>query len=114
MSVATIELARRRGDTFAHVFTITDGAGAPIDITGHSFALTVDPSAAPADASANLFAITGAIIDAPAGKVSFAPDVAQADQTPGTYHYDVQMTDAGGRIRTIAAGKYKIVQDITK
>jgi len=32
----------------------------------------------------------------------------------GGFYYDVQMTDGAGRKRTVLAGKYKYVQDITK
>jgi hypothetical protein len=75
--------------------------------------MTLDPSKAPTDNTNNVYQLTGTIVDAPAGKVEFAPDANQADQL-GSYYYDVQMTDGAGRIRTIITGKYKYVQDITK
>ncbi len=109
------DITRRRGDTYADEFTLKSKAtGLPINLTGYAFTMTVDPSAAPVDAAGNLFSLAGTIVDAAAGRVEFAPSAVQADQTPGTYFYDVQMTDGAGRIRTVAAGKYKIVQDITK
>ena len=46
--------------------------------------------------------------------MEFAPSAVQADQTPASYFYDVQMTDSGGAKRTVVAGKLKFVQDITK
>lgn len=111
---ATLDLCRVRGDTFPVNFTLTDSAGAAVDITAATFLLTVDPSAAPSDALANIFQIVGTITDAPNGKFQFAISPANADQTPDDYNYDVQMTDSGGSIRTISKGKWQVVQDITK
>ena len=110
----TIELCRRRGDSFADKFIIKDAAGVPINITGYSFLLTVDISPAPIDSANNLFQLVGTITDAVNGAVEFAPTPAQADQTPSTYFHDIQQTDAGSLIRTIAVGNYIITQDVTK
>ena len=107
-------ITRRRGDTYADEITVTDSAGTVIDITGYTFAMTLDPSKAPVDAMANLYSITGTILNATAGRVEFAPTPTQADQAPGTYFYDVQMVDGAGRKRTIALDKYVYSQDITK
>ena len=107
-------LTRKRGDTYADEFAILDSAGAAQNIAGYSFVMTVDPDKNPTSASNNLFALVGAITDAAAGIVEFAPTALQADQTPNKYWYDVQMTDAGGKIRTIEHDSYTITQDISK
>lgn len=108
------ELTRKRGDTYADEVAVTDSAGTAIDITGYTFTMTVDPERYPATAANNLFSLTGVITDAANGLVEFAPSAVQADQTPGRYWYDIQMTDAAGKIRTIVADRYTIQQDITK
>lgn len=109
------DITRKRGDTYADEFTIKSAAtGLPLNITGYTFTLTVDPSKEPADATSNLYALTGTILDAANGRVEFAPTALQADQPIGTYYYDVQMVDGAGRKRTIVAGKYVYKQDITK
>ncbi len=107
-------ITRKRGDTYSEVVTVTDTAGAAIDITGYTFKLTVDPEKAPATAANNLFSITGTILSAAAGTVEFAPSALQADQTPGTYYFDIQLVDGAGRIRTIALDKWVVTQDISK
>jgi len=107
-------ITRKRGDTYAETVTVTDSAGAAINITGYTFKLTVDPEKAPATAANNLFSIIGTILNAAAGTVEFAPSALQADQTPATYYYDISMTDGAGRIRTIALDKYVVTQDISK
>ena len=107
------DINRKRGDTYADQFTIRDSSGAPVDLTGYTFLMTLDVSATPDTAANNLYQLTGTIVDAAAGQVEFAPDEAHADLV-GSFFYDVQMTDGAGRIRTIASGKYKYTQDITK
>lgn len=107
-------VCRVRGDTDALLIQLTTDGTTPIDITGSSFKLTVDPQADPSDALANRFQLTGTITDAPNGKVAFAPSTPQADQPPDTYYYDIQWTNAGGTIKTILKGEWKVQQDITK
>lgn len=109
------DITRTRGDTYADEFEIkSQTTGLVINITGHTFLLTVDTMQAPTDSSTNLYQLVGNITDAAAGLVEFAPTAVQADVVPGRYWFDVEMTDDQGRIRTIDSGKYTYVQDITK
>lgn len=108
------DFTRKRGDTYADEIIVTSTTtGLPINITGYTFKMTVDPSKAPIDATANLYQLTGTILDAAAGRVEFAPTAMQADHV-GVFYHDVQMIDVAGRIRTIDSGKYTYTQDITK
>lgn len=109
-------LERFRGDTYPDVFTLKDSAGAAVDITGYSFLMSVDIDENPANADNQVYQITGVIVGAASdGQFSFTPTAMQADQDPkGKYFYDVQMTDSGGAITTIAKGKLVYKQDITK
>lgn len=111
---AELDICRVRGDTFPMVFTMVDTAGDPINIAGFSFLLTVDPAEEPIGAGNNRFQLAGAITDAAGGEVTFTMSAGQADQTPKEYFYDLQQTDTGGSIRTIAKGSFTFVQDITK
>jgi hypothetical protein len=108
------DFTRKRGDTYADEIIVKSKAtGLPINITGYTLVMTLDPSATPADSSKNVYQLTGTILDAVNGRVEFAPSPTQANQVGGFY-YDVQMIDGAGRKRTILAGKYKYVQDISK
>lgn len=108
-------IARKRGDTYADEIIVTSATtGLPINITGYTFTMTLDPAKDPLTSANNLYSLMGTIIDAPAGRVEFAPSALQADQPPGVYYYDVQMIDGAGRKRTIALDKYKYEQDISK
>jgi hypothetical protein len=109
------DITRKRGDTYADQWVIKDTAtGQALDITGCTFILTVDSRKEPADESTKQYSLTGSIVGAPtAGRVEFAPSPTQADRV-GAYYFDMQMTDAAGRKRTLDAGKYRYTQDITK
>jgi hypothetical protein len=107
-------IIRKRGDTYPYKIQIVEKISCdPIDVTGFSFLLTVDPSAAPVDDTNNLFQISGVIIDSVNGIVGFSPNETQADNV-GNYYYDIQMTDADLAKRTIDDGKFVLKQDITK
>ncbi len=109
-----VAITRKRGDTYAdEIIVKSSKTKLPVNITGYTFVMTLDPSKAPVDASANLYSITGTILDAAAGRVEFAPTAMQADHL-GVYYYDIQMTDGAGRKRTIALDKYTYIQDISK
>jgi hypothetical protein len=50
------DITRARGDTYADEFIFkSKKTGLPLDLTGCSFLLTVDQSAAPVDASLNKY-----------------------------------------------------------
>lgn len=109
-----IDIARARGDTFSFTFVVKESDGTPIDVTGFSFFLTVDPAEDPPDPSGNLFTLNGVITDGPAGKVTFTLSAVEADQPPSDYFFDVQMVDLAAAIRTIVKGGWTVQQDITK
>lgn len=112
--IAEINLKRARGDTKSDVFEVKQKDGSALDITGYTFKLTVNSEKNPTGITNQLYSLSGAIVDAAAGTVGFAPSAVEADQTPGTYFYDVEMTDPGGRKSTKVKGKYRYVQDISK
>jgi len=105
-------ITRKRGDTYPIEILVTSN-DIPLDVTGCTFKLTVDPSKAPVDDTANIITLTGVLVGSEPGRVNFPLTDSQADHL-GKYYYDVQMTDAGGIIRTIMADKFVWVQDITK
>jgi hypothetical protein len=117
-----INLCRFRGDTYPAKFRATnEGSPQVLDITSYAFLMTVNSVKSPDANSSPIvgdqkFQITGTITDAATGRFEFQYTGSPAPQLldPGTYYYDVQMTDGTGDIRTIIKGKYTIKQDITK
>jgi hypothetical protein len=111
---AAVNICVTRGDTAPWTFTIKQSTGVPLDISGYNFLLTVDPDENPTSSTNNLFSLTGTVTNAAGGIVQFALTSLQANQTPGVYYFDVQMTDTASKIKTIAKGQFEIEQDITK
>ena len=104
-----------RGDTDPIEFTRLTADGSRKDITGFSYRFTVDTLPDPLGAATNVFTVPGTLIDAPNGELAFLPTAVQTDQTaPKTYYYDVEETDAAGRVTTIAKGEWRLKQDISK
>lgn len=109
------DITRKRGDTYAEEWQIKSRrTGAAIDITGWTGKLTVTTIAEPPDATTKLFDIVGVITDAVKGQMEFAPTIANADQTPGTYYYDVELIDTDSRKWTYDEGLWVVEQDRTK
>jgi len=110
----SLDICRVINDTFPFRFNIKDEDEQAVDITGFIFKLTVDPSSEPADVSNNLFVLDGNIINGPSGIVEFTLSALQAAQSAGVYYFDIQMTDAAAKLRTIAKGKWTFGPDVTK
>lgn len=109
-----MKITRKRGDTYADEFIIkSEATGLPINLTGYTFLMAVDPESSPATSDNNLYQLVGTILNAAAGLVEFAPSALQANQL-GAYFYDIQMIDGAGRKRTIELDAYIYQQDITK
>lgn len=110
-----VNICMTRGDATPFQFTLTDDAGAAIDISGDSFLLTVDPSADPPNSDNNLFQLVGSLPGGGTdGVVQFEPSAVDTAQPPSTYYFDVQQTTVAGDIRTIVKGEFAIQEDITK
>lgn len=120
----TPQLCIMRGDTFAWTITIRDPEGNPrTDLAGNQYTLTVNSDPNPADVTNELFAVDGVLLPqsgATLGQVQF--QLSDANWTayfaalgaPSEAAYDLQQTDTGGGIRTVAKGVFEVRQDITK
>ena len=104
-----------RDDTEPITISIKTVAGAPVDITGWTFKMTVNTEKSPADDANQVFEIDGVLDDDPlTGIVSFNPGEGLITQV-GTFYYDIERVNAAGKRKTIRNGyKFKVAQDITK
>lgn len=112
--MADITIERYRGDTVPDEFQVTDENGAPQNITGATFRFTLDTRRSPPDATTKVLELVGTITSASGGIVQFTWTALDADQTPGTYWFDIEMIDAASKVETLVIGKYTIIQDIGK
>jgi hypothetical protein len=100
-----------RGDDRELELTLTDGGGAPIDLTGASLWFTVENlfQKTLADGIAVSAPLTGvAIISIEAGDTSGSPDRRVA------YPYDVQVRTSLGKTKTPIRGVLVVKPDITE
>ncbi len=111
-------IARKRGDTAPDKIFVTDpeNNGAPLDITGFSFKLTVntEQDPVPPTIGTEIASINGSITNPTGGEVEFPWLAGEADQVPEDYFYDIQQIDTAGRILTIAKERYQFQQDVSK
>lgn len=113
LSPQTEDITTTKGDTIAWTLTLVDRDGVAINLTALTVKLTVDPRQSPTDDHSLLFQLTGTVTSAAAGIVQFQLSDVQANQVPGTYHYDVEVQDASLHSRTVLRGKWVIEPDIT-
>ena len=104
----------KRGDTVGFELEFKDQTGAPIDITGWKFFLTMKSSLDDADGSAVIAVDVTAHSDPTNGKTLIkAPDGA-ADSLDGDYYYDIQYKDTSGVIETVMSGIASFDKDVTQ
>lgn len=108
LSPVPINISITRRDSFPFGFVLQQD-GAPIDLSGTTFKLAVNPAA---DGSGiDLFEIAQSNTPGDDGVVEFTPSIADLTQDPATYFYDVQWTDTG-EVRTLVNGTFTIGADI--
>jgi hypothetical protein len=54
---------------------------------------------------------TGSVTDAAGGEITVSLEPGDTDRYCGTYHHELQLTDAQGRISTVMTGKARITGD---
>ncbi len=108
-----------RGDSYPLELTIKDKtSGLAVDLTGFTFLFTVNAEQKPTDITNQLFQTVG-VVDPDQvtnkGKVVFTPIIADTTVADiATYYYDIQLSYAADKPRTIKKAKFKLLQDITK
>lgn len=101
-----------QGDDVAETFTFKDDDGAAINLTGYTFAAQMRRT--PSD-TAVLATFSFTITSAAGGTVDMTlSKTVTAGLQPGVYPYDVQWTDAAGKVRTVLAGKVTVLAEVTR
>mgnify|MGYP000916193735 FL=1 len=116
--MASINIERYRGDSHVEVFTVTDSAGAAVNLTGASARFTVKRETTDALADAILTRTSGVgggiTLGGAAGTVTVAFVAAtMAALDPGRYVYDVEVTLADTTVNTVAEGSFTLLADVS-
>lgn len=112
---AGVEICWARGDDDGKTFTINDGSGDPIDISGWTLSMAVNVDKNPPDTATEIFVVAGVFVtDGTDGKIEFTPPPNSLDAitAPGTAFYDINRLTPS--IKTLIKGKVKFEQDIDK
>jgi hypothetical protein len=111
MAPANLPLQIRIGDTETVSVTIQDAAGAPVNISGRTYAAQIRTTT---DAATALATFTCAIVSGAAGTLTATLSAATtAALTPGLGVWDLEET-SGTTVTTLLAGSVTIVQDVTR
>lgn len=105
-----------RGDTWILTFNIQTSAGAPENITGNEYWLTLKSAIDDTDANAALQIgpVTSGSPNAALGilTIMVAPEETITLESK-TYFYDLQEVNAANEVTTLLIGKVKVVKDVT-
>ena len=113
-----IDLEMMRGDTKVFDVTITDEAGAAVNLTGSTVKFTAKNRVGDAQGVAVIALTTGdgvELTDAANGvaRVTIAPDDTSGFTSKKTLEYDVQVAETGGRVSTPVRGTLTVEMDVT-
>ena len=105
-----------RGDTWVLTFNIQNSAGAPENITGNDYWLTLKSNIDDTDANAVLQVgpVVANSVDALAGILTIVvlPEETETLEAR-SYYYDLQEVNAANEVTTLLIGKVKVVKDVT-
>jgi hypothetical protein len=119
---AECNLERRRADTKDVAIRLTQDGVAIASAAGYSGILTVNTAKEP---NINVSPVVGVQVyqttgvpNSPATDAILRFDFSSFDSSPevppGSYFYDIQITDPDGKVSTPLIGKFIVKQDITK
>lgn len=105
-----------RGDTRAINVTVTDSAGAAVDLTGGTVFFTLNASSDPTDdTDAVVEKSVTSHTDPTHGLTTITLDHADTDSLAADiYYYDIQFVDAQGNVTSKQADTFEIIADITR
>lgn len=106
----------KRGDSFTlDVGPVRTSAGAVQNIAGFTIRFTAKDRLDDADGAA-IIAGTGAIDDGPAGlgHVTIPPAATNGFTADRVLHWDLQLADPTGPVKTLDAGKLIVERDVTR
>lgn len=105
---ATTDLYLYAGDDLQLTLTVTDSAGAAMDLTGYTAAAQIR-----ATADAPLAADFTTTIDTNTNTITLDMDGATTSALPLKGVWDVEITSAAGAVTTLAGGRVAVTADVT-
>ncbi|MBV1952740.1 MAG: hypothetical protein KUG64_11175 [Cycloclasticus sp.] len=105
---------RVKNDTFSSVnFTLLDGLGDPIDITGVAIHIQFRYRCKTGSVVKDIEVGTGITLTDPTNGIFTIDEFTPITFEVGDYYYDAQITFTDGSIKTYVYGTFKVLQDVT-
>lgn len=104
---AVYDLTMVAGDTFSETFTFTDGDGDALNLDGYTFSSQVRRTAGGT-------AVADMTIVSDSTSVTRSLGTAVTGDLSGDYVHDFQWVTPGGAVRTLLAGKFAVVAEVTR
>ncbi len=114
---AVRNLVARSGDTWAAVFSWKQADRSPFNLTGYTARMMLRRQTDSPTPAATLSTNSGGgiNIDGTAGTIFCTLTRFQMEAIPaGAYVYDLELTSPTGTVTTIAAGRFDILQDVSR
>lgn len=104
---ATYDLTMVAGDTFSETFTFTDSNGEILDLNGYTFSSQVRQTA-----GGTVIADMTIVADGTA--VTRSLGTAVTADLAGEYVHDFQWVTPADQVRTLLAGKFEVLAEVTR
>jgi hypothetical protein len=108
-SAAQYDVRMVQGDSFTEPMVLEDGDGDPLDLTGYSFASQLRRTA-----DGPLVVAFSTSVNLGTSTVTRSLSSSQTAALDGVYVHDFQWTDPSGKIRTLFAGDFEVVAQVTR
>ena len=109
-----IDFSIIRGDDADLNLTVTNSAGAVVDITGFTIFFTAKESTFDADADAKISKTVTSHTSPTLGITTVSLSATDTTVTPRNYYYDFQIKDTNGKVASCHSGMLTIVGDVTR
>ena len=93
---------------------VDEDTGNALDVTGHTFTLTVNSDQAPTDVTNEQFQVVATLEDPANGLIYFPYTASEADIAVGTYYYDIEWIDSNTETETLEDGTYVVCTRINQ
>jgi hypothetical protein len=112
VTAGKLDITVESGAAFLESFLIQDCVGNTLDLTGCSAAMQVRSWVGNPTALLTLTSVGGGlVIDAPNGTIT--PVISGDALLPGSYVYDLKLTDSGGQVFRLIQGNINFIEQVT-
>lgn len=115
MIAGTYKITCDQGATFERVFTIKDGNGDPLNLTGYTARMQVRPEIDSDEVLVELTTQNGRIaLGGAEGTIALSLDAATTAEIDKDGVYDLEIISAGGEVHRVLKGRFVLDPEVTR